>query len=138
MPITSRTALLGVLLAIAALAAPTSASAAATDPAPSSIELRLRRIATAIRERQGGATEVPRRGSDQLAYGFGNGGRGAFGNGRRGGFGNGARGGFVNVHPYYRGGGGFANGRGGGFVNARYGGGFVNGGPFRGGVFRNW
>ncbi|KEF40647.1 MAG: hypothetical protein ER33_15875 [Cyanobium sp. CACIAM 14] len=143
MPIHSRTALLGTLLAIAALASPVEAHAAAVAPAASTIELRLQRIAAAIRERRAAdprppAPEVGQR----LAYGFGNGGRGGFANGARGGFANGSgyRGGFANAHPYYGGGGGFVNGGGGGggFVNARYGGGFVNGGPYGGGAFRNW
>jgi rSAM-associated Gly-rich repeat protein len=145
MPITSRTALLGFFLALAALTVPAAAQAAlvpssASEPSSvepmasgssgASIEQRLRRISAAIRERHEGSGEAGVGAGDQrLAYGFVNGGRG--------GWGNAARGGFVNGHPYYGGGGGFRNG-GGGFVNARYGGGFVNGGPYRGGVFRNW
>lgn len=145
MTFTSRTALLGFLLALSTLAAqPAGATARATPPAaaddpavPSaSIEGRMGRIAAAFRERQGPAASAqasaPQEDSGTLlAYGFVNGvGRGGFANTRYGGFG--------NAHPYYGGGGvGFVNG-GGGFVNGRYGGGgFVNG-PVRGGVFRNW
>ncbi len=144
MPITTRTALLGFFLALAALTVPGPAQAAlapaaagesaAVEPSPpgraeATIEQRLRRISAAIRERQGQAGDAATDADQRLAYGFANGGRG--------GFANGARGGFANAHPYYGGGGGFRNG-GGGFANARYGGGFVNGGPYRGGVFRNW
>ncbi len=143
MPITTRTALLGFFLALAALTvpgpaqatlAPTAPEPAAVEPsagaqAESSIEQRLRRISAAIRDRQGQAGDAATDADQRLAFGFANGGRG--------GFANGARGGFANAHPYYGGGGGFRNG-GGGFVNARGGGGFVNGGPYRGGAFRNW
>jgi rSAM-associated Gly-rich repeat protein len=142
MPITSRTALLGFSLALAAFTVPAAGEAAvmpspasgssliepsACDSAAASIEQRLRRISAALQERRE-ASEDAAAGDQRLAYGFANGGRG--------GWGNAARGGFVNGHPYY-GGGGFRNG-GGGFVNARNGGGFVNGGPARGGAFRNW
>ncbi|MEI6830313.1 MAG: GrrA/OscA1 family cyclophane-containing rSAM-modified RiPP [Synechococcaceae cyanobacterium ELA445] len=134
MTFSSRTALLGFLLALSALAAqPAGATAVATTTSPlaASIEGRMGRIAAAFRERQG--LTAPQQGGGEgtlLSYGFANRVGG-------GGFVNGARGGFGNVHPYYGGGGvGFVNG-GGGFVNARNGGGFVNG-PVRGGVFRNW
>ncbi len=131
MSITTRSALLGFSLALAALTAPSAARAALT-PSPASgatIEQRLQRITAAIREQgePGGAAGAAA-GDQRLAYGFANAGRG--------GFANAARGGFVNGHPYY-GGSGFRNG-GGGFVNARGGGGFVNGGAGRGGAFRNW
>lgn len=132
MPITSRTALLGFSLALAALTAPAAVQAALL-PSPASgatIEQRLRRISAAIRAQVdvGGAADGAA-GDQRLAYGFANAGRG--------GWGNVAGGGFVNGHPYYGGGAGFRNG-GGGFVNARGGGGFVNGGAMRGGAFRNW
>jgi rSAM-associated Gly-rich repeat protein len=132
MPISSRTALLGFSLALAALTAPAAAQAALL-PSPASgatIEQRLQRIGAAMRgqlEASGDADVAA--GDQRLAYGFANAGRG--------GFANAARGGFVNGHPYYGGGAGFRNG-GGGFVNARGGGGFVNGGGMRGGAFRNW
>ncbi|MCP9796631.1 GrrA/OscA1 family cyclophane-containing rSAM-modified RiPP [Cyanobium sp. Lug-B] len=132
MPISSRTALLGFSLALAALTAPAAAQAALL-PSPASgatIEQRLQRIGAAMRgqlEASGDADVAA--GDQRLAYGFANAGRG--------GFANAARGGFVNGHPYYGGGAGFRNG-GGGFVNARGGGGFVNGGAMRGGAFRNW
>lgn len=132
MSITSRTALLGFCLALAAFTVPAAGQAAllpSTTSTGDSIEQRLRRISAAIqvqRETSGDADTAA--GDQRLAGGFANGGRG--------GFVNGGRGGFVNGHPYY-GGGGFRNG-GGGFVNARGGGGFVNGGGMRGGAFRNW
>jgi len=139
MPITTRTALLGFFLALAALTVPGAAQATlapvatggppAMEPstpgqAETTIEPRLRRISAAIRQRQGQGQDgdAATTGDQRLvAYGFANA----------------PRGGFANAHPYYGGGGGFRNG-GGGFVNARYGGGFVNGGPYGGGVFRNW
>jgi len=132
MPITSRTALLGFSLALAALTAPAPAQAALL-PSPgtgASIEQRLQRITAAFRD-QGDlrGADGASTGDQRLAYGFANAGRG--------GFANASRGGFVNGHPYYGGGAGFRNG-GGGFVNARGGGGFVNGGAMRGGAFRNW
>lgn len=132
MSITSRAALLGFSLALAALTAPGAAQAALL-PSPASgatIEQRLQRITAAFRAQgdQSGADGAAA-GDQRLAYGFANAGRG--------GFANAARGGFVNGHPYYGGGAGFRNG-GGGFVNARGGGGFVNGGALRGGAFRNW
>ncbi len=141
MPITTRTGLLGFLLALSALgaapvgAATSVASAAADHPEGTgspSIEQRLSRIAAAIRAREAHLTEDQKPGDDlQLAYGFVNRvGPGGFLNGPY-------RGAFRNVHPYYGGARGFVNG-GGGFVNGRYGGGsFVNA-PYRGGVFRNW
>ena len=140
MPITSRTALLGFCLALAAFTVPAAAQAALLPSTPAngdSIEQRLQRISAAIRDQRvvSGEADVPT-GDQRLAAGFANGGRGGFANGGRGGFANGGRGGFVNGHPYY-GGGGFRNGCG-GFVNATNGGGFVNGGVYRGGAFRNW
>jgi rSAM-associated Gly-rich repeat protein len=137
MPITSRTALLGFSLALAALTAPAPAQAALVPSSSggASIEQRLQRISAAMRGQRdvGGADDraTDRAAGDQrLAYGFANAGRGGWGNVAGGG-------GFVNAHPYYGGGAGFRNG-GGGFVNARGGGGFVNGGGMRGGAFRNW
>jgi rSAM-associated Gly-rich repeat protein len=141
MPITTRTGLLGFLLALSTLgAAPVEAAtqvAAATAEHPegagsASIEQRLSRIAAAIRAREVGLTEDQKPGDDlQVAYGFVN------RVGRPGGFLNGPyRGAFRNAHPYYGGARGFVNG-GGGFVNGGYRGGFVNA-PYRGGVFRNW
>jgi rSAM-associated Gly-rich repeat protein len=132
MPISSRTALLGFSLALAALTAPAAAQAALPpSPAPgATIEQRLQRITAAMRGQLEVSGDAGMAAGDQrLAYGFANAGRG--------GFANAARGGFVNGHPYYGGGAGFRNG-GGGFVNARGGGGFVNGGAMRGGAFRNW
>ena len=132
MSITSRAALLGFSLALAALTAPAAGQAALQPTSASgvSIEQRLQRITAAIREQaDGSGADGTSVGDQRLAYGFANGGRG--------GFANAARGGFVNGYPYYGGGGGFRNG-GGGFVNARGGGGFVNGGAMRGGAFRNW
>jgi rSAM-associated Gly-rich repeat protein len=132
MSITSRTALIGFSLALAALTAPAAGQAALLPSSASgaSIEQRLLRIGAAIREQvEGSGVDGSSAGDPRLALGFVNGGRG--------GWGNAARGGFVNGHPYYGGGGGFRNG-GGGFVNARGGGGFVNGGALRGGAFRNW
>ncbi len=132
MTFTTRTGLLGFLLALSALtASPATATGAAR---PTSIEARMDRIATALRAREQELGLAPQLAEDlQLAYGFVN---------RVGprGFVNGPyRGAFRNAHPYYGGGGrGFVNG-GGGFVNRGYGGGgFVNR-PYRGGgVFRNW
>lgn len=133
MPISSRTALLGFTLALAALTAPAAAQAALL-PSPASgatIEQRLQRISAAFRaQTEGGGAGGAAAGDQRLAYGFANAGRGGWGNVAGGG-------GFVNGHPYYGGGAGFRNG-GGGFVNARGGGGFVNGGGVRGGAFRNW
>lgn len=142
MDFSTRIGLLGFLLALSALSAPTSA---ATRPAsvlpPASIEARLSRITAALRERERLSGDAQSPGSGTLiSYGFANGSRGGgFANTRYGGAASGpGGGGFVNGHPYYGGGArGFVNG-GGGFVNGRYGGGgFVNG-PARGGVFRNW
>lgn len=132
MSITSRTALLGFSLALAALTAPAAGQAALLPPSVTgaSIEQRLLRIGAAMRDQLEVSGAADGAADDQrLAYGFANAGRG--------GFANAARGGFANAHPYYGGGGGFRNG-GGGFVNARGGGGFVNGGAMRGGAFRNW
>ncbi|MCT0206423.1 GrrA/OscA1 family cyclophane-containing rSAM-modified RiPP [Synechococcus sp. CS-1332] len=130
MSITSRAALLGFSLALAALTAPAAGQAALQSTSAGSIEQRLQRITAAIRDQgDGSVVDGFSAGDQRLALGFVNGGRG--------GFANAARGGFVNGHPYYGGGGGFRNG-GGGFVNARGGGGFVNGGGMRGGAFRNW
>lgn len=132
MPITSRTALLGFSLALAALTAPAAGQAALlpSSATGASIEQRLQRISAAFRAQgDGSGADSASAGDQRLAYGFANAGRG--------GFANAARGGFVNAHPYYGGGAGFRNG-GGGFVNARGGGGFVNGGGMRGGAFRNW
>ncbi len=132
MTLSSRTALLGFSLALAALTAPAAAQAALL-PSPASgatIEQRLQRISAAFRAQgEGGGADGAAAGDGRLAYGFANAGRGGWGNVAGGG-------GFVNGHPYY-GGSGFRNG-GGGFVNARGGGGFVNGGAVRGGAFRNW
>jgi rSAM-associated Gly-rich repeat protein len=132
MSITSRTALLGFSLALAALTAP-AAGQAALLPSPASgvsMEQRLLRIGAAMRDQLEASGHADMAAGDQrLALGFVNAGRG--------GWGNVAGGGFANAHPYYGGGGGFRNG-GGGFVNARGGGGFVNGGGVRGGAFRNW
>jgi rSAM-associated Gly-rich repeat protein len=143
MDITTRTGLLGFLLALSALGtAPAGASTgftpAAEEPSTAaespSIEHRLSRIAAALRAREAHLTEDQKPGKGlQVAYGFVNRvGPRAFVNGPY-------RGAFRNVHPYYGGARGFVNG-GGGFVNgARYGGGgFVNA-PYRGGgAFRNW
>ncbi|MEA5410199.1 GrrA/OscA1 family cyclophane-containing rSAM-modified RiPP [Synechococcus sp. BA-120 BA3] len=132
MPITSRTALLGFSLALAAFTAPAAVEAALlSSPARgATIEQRLQRISAAFRaQAAGGGADGASAGDQRLAYGFANAGRGGWGNVAGGG-------GFVNGHPYY-GGSGFRNG-GGGFVNARGGGGFVNGGGVRGGAFRNW
>ncbi len=132
MSITSRAALLGFSLALAALTAPAAGQAALlpSSATGASIEQRLLRIGAAMRVQRGASGDTNVAAGDQrLAYGFANAGRG--------GWGNVAGGGFVNGHPYYGGGGGFRNG-GGGFVNARGGGGFVNGGGIRGGAFRNW
>ena len=132
MSITSRTALLGFSLALAALTTPAAGQAALLPSSASapSIEQRLQRISAAFRAQgDGSGADGASAGDQRLAYGFANGGRG--------GFANAARGGFANAHPYYGGGGGFRNG-GGGFVNARGGGGFVNGGGMRGVAFRNW
>jgi rSAM-associated Gly-rich repeat protein len=132
MPITSRTALIGFSLALAALTAPAAGQAALLPSSANgaSIEQRLQRISAAFRALgEGSGADGSSNSVQRLAYGFANAGRG--------GFANAARGGFVNGHPYYGGGGGFRNG-GGGFVNARGGGGFVNGGAMRGGAFRNW
>ena len=124
MSITSRTALLGFSLALAALTAPAAGQAALLPSSASapSIEQRLQRISAAFRAQgDGSGADGASAGDQRLAYGFANAARGCF----------------ANAHPYYGGGGGFRNG-GGGFVNARGGGGFVNGGCMRGGAFRNW
>ncbi len=139
MDFTTRTGLLGFLLALAALNVP-PASAAASPAA--SIESRLSRIAAAIRERESSLPASARSGPGALlAYGFVNGrGPGGWANTRYGGAAAGPYGGaFGNAHPYYGGGGlGFVNG-GGGFVNARPGGGAFANAPYRGGgAFRNW
>ncbi|MFN5119452.1 MAG: GrrA/OscA1 family cyclophane-containing rSAM-modified RiPP [Cyanobacteriota bacterium] len=133
MSITSRTSLLGFLLALSALGAPSAQATSSPLPATlasgqsqPSIEARLRRITAALREQEG-----QRQPGDQESMLISAG----FVNGRGGGWVNTPHyGGFSN-HPYY-GTGHFVNG-GGGFVNARPGGGFVNARP--GGVgFRNW
>ncbi len=132
----SRSRLFGILLitaslpfdAAAALATGLGSPPAVADPplpageTAAGLEERLRRIAAAVRERQGPAAEAPPQGlpADAQARVFINGPRVGWGNGgfRNGGFRNG---GFRN--------GGFYNG---GFRN----GGFYNGG-FRNGGFRN-
>jgi rSAM-associated Gly-rich repeat protein len=142
MDFTTRTGLLGFLLALSALGtAPAGAVEIATNESaaiesaagePASIEQRLSRIAAAMRAREVDLAEDQKPVGDlQLAYGFVNRvGPRAFVNGPY-------RGAFRNAHPYYGGGRGFVNG-GGGFVNGRYrGGSFVNA-PYRGGAFRNW
>jgi rSAM-associated Gly-rich repeat protein len=130
MTITSRAGMLGVLISLTALAVPAAAATGTASTAASpSIEARLSRIATALRDLHGGL-DGPALADQQLAAGFVN---GRYGGAVRGP----AGGGFVNGHPYYGGASrGFVNG-GGGFVNGGYGGGFVNAVP-RGGVFRNW
>jgi rSAM-associated Gly-rich repeat protein len=96
MPITSRTALLGFSLALAALTAPAPAQAALlpTPATGATIEQRLQRITAAFRAQgdQSGA-DGPAAGDQRLAYGFANAGRGGWGNVAGGG-------GFVNGHPY--------------------------------------
>ncbi|MCP9771539.1 rSAM-associated Gly-rich repeat protein [Synechococcus sp. Tobar12-5m-g] len=138
MTITSRAGMLGVLISLTVLALPSAWATGTGNPAATgTIEARLSRIATALRERQGGIdgptpASAHRQGPDQhIAAGFVN---GRYGGAVRGPGG----GGFVNGHPYYGGASrGFVNG-GGGFVNGAYGGGgFLNAAP-RGGVFRNW
>jgi rSAM-associated Gly-rich repeat protein len=138
MNFTTRTGLLGFLLALSALGtAPAGAvDSAANESAasePATIEQRLSRIAAAMRDREVDLAEDQKPVGDlQLAYGFVNRvGPRAFVNGPY-------RGAFRNAHPYYGGTRGFVNG-GGGFVNggAYRGGSFVNA-PYRGGAFRNW
>lgn len=91
MSITSRTALLGFSLALAALTAPAAGQAAVQPTSVTgSIEQRLQRIGAAFRA-QGdlsGADGVSA-GDQRLAYGFANAGRGGFANAARGGFVNG-------------------------------------------------
>lgn len=150
MNITTRTGLLGFLLALSAFAAtaagsppPATAHFDARFDAPSSasgpIEARLRRISAAFRDQQPGDGDGPsaagiaigagQRDGNLLVAGFANGGGGGgFANGRYGGAAVGpGGGGFANGHAYYGGASrGFVNG-GGGFVNGSSGGGgFVN------------
>lgn len=118
----SRSSLLLLLLAFAALAQPALARSSHANAAGVEVEARLERISLALLERFGGVT-VPEPDS-RLARGFVNGGPGR-------GFVNGVNRGFVNNHRYYGGSRSFVNGgggyRGGGFVNAaRPGVGFVN------------
>jgi rSAM-associated Gly-rich repeat protein len=155
MSLSSRSSLLGFLLALPAIGLPASNAALNPSPDPavpleatteieratpplSSVEARLQRLAAVIRSQEKDLAPGDRPGDDMLtAAVWGNGG------------GNGA---FVNGHPYYgrpgflNGGGGWRNGgyfgNGGGWRNGgaawRNGGG---GGAWRnggGGGFRNW
>lgn len=141
MNITTRTGLVGFLLALSAFSI--SAANATTNQSRNSspsIEGRLNRITAAIQQRESQWQDEAKPGDDILmARGFADGSRGGGWNQfARGGSASGPGGAnFNNFHPAYGGGGGawrdtggFANGAygGGGFVNGSGGGaGFVNG-----------
>ncbi|QEY31021.1 rSAM-associated Gly-rich repeat protein [Synechococcus sp. RSCCF101] len=119
-PISSRTTQLGLLLALATLAAPATATlhTAPAAQGQQTVEQRLSRLTAALQDRG-----LARPQHTELALGFIN--------GRYGGAARGPRGrGFVNGHRYYGGPArGFVNGggyRGGSFANLRPGRGFVN------------
>lgn len=126
MAITTRTRLLGYLLALAVVSAvPETAAAAGAEPRgddAASVDARLSRIARALQERTEAppAAGSPSAADPLLAYGWADG-RGNRGwvNTRYGGAARGGRGSWVNAHPYYGPRRVFANG-GGGFYNARY------------------
>jgi rSAM-associated Gly-rich repeat protein len=125
MAITTRTRLLGYLLALSVLSAvPETAAAAGPQTGAggsASVDARLSRIARALQAR----AEAPAAGSPSaadplLAYGWADG-RGNRGwvNTRYGGAARGGRGSWANANPYYGPRRVFSNG-GGGFYNARY------------------
>jgi rSAM-associated Gly-rich repeat protein len=121
--ISNTTGLVGFLLVLSTLSISASAEAAATPL--NTIEARLSRLATTVRER---AEQLPEstENPDLLAIGWAD--------GRGGAWGNGGGGGFINSRPWRNGwadGGGFWNSRpawrnGGSFVNRGGGGGFIN------------
>jgi rSAM-associated Gly-rich repeat protein len=105
--ISNTTGLVGFLLVLSTLSISASAEAAATPL--NTIEARLSRLATTVRER---AEQLPEstENPDLLAIGWADGRGGAWGNG----------GGFWNSRPAWRNGGSFVNrGGGGGFINRR-------------------
>jgi rSAM-associated Gly-rich repeat protein len=132
MNITNRTGLVGFLLILAALNVPSSAEA--TTEQPATIEARLSRLSSAVRER---VNQLPNPEEDPTlqAFGWADGSRNrGWVNGRVGGWTDGHRGSFVNARPWGNGWsdfGRFNNFRpgwlnGSSFGNARPGGGFLN------------
>ncbi len=123
MKITNRTGLVGFFLVLAALSTATTSTAQAPTEQPKTIEARLSRLSSAVRER---ANQLPNPSEEPtlqaLGWGDGRGGRGWV-NSRRGGWGDGFGGSFVNVNPWRN---GWADG--GGFYNFRPG--WINGGSF--------
>jgi rSAM-associated Gly-rich repeat protein len=126
---TTRSSLLALLLALAAVtgasppvtAAPPVAPDAAEETGTSTVDARLGRITRALRQRSPRAADR-RDAGILLARGFANGSRGSAYRGPRGR-------GFANGHGYYGGNRTFVNGRGGypgGFANGARGRGFVN------------
>jgi rSAM-associated Gly-rich repeat protein len=130
--IRNRTGLVGFLLALSTLSLP-SATQAATSQAHS-IEARLSRLSSAVRERMNQLPDTTEEPSLQaLGWADGRGSR-AWVNSRVGGWADGHGGGFGNARPWRNGwadGGGFFNsrpgwGNGGSFINSRPGGSFLN------------
>lgn len=118
MDITTKTSLVGFLLAVSALSLPATA---ANSPTPETegtaptIESRLLRLTEAIRERTQQLPETSDFTSEEIARGWADGrGRRGWVDTRRGGWANGNRGSFVNRNPW-------RNGWGdrGGFFNTR-------------------
>mgnify|MGYP002777016023 CR=1 FL=1 len=132
MDINNKTGLVGFLLILAALSIP--ATAQATPEQPTTIEARLSRLSSAMRER---IEQLPSPEQDPtlqaIGWGDGRGNRGWV-NSRVGGWADGSRGSFANARPWRNGWsdfGRFYNYRpswlnGGGFGNVRPGGGFLN------------
>ncbi|HEY9643635.1 MAG TPA: GrrA/OscA1 family cyclophane-containing rSAM-modified RiPP [Coleofasciculaceae cyanobacterium] len=95
MKITAKTSLMGFLVALSAISASTP-TIAATDTAPQTVEGRLSRLTTLVRERANQLPVSEQLSSEQLvAIAWGNGGGGAWRNGGGGGgaWGNGGGGG---------------------------------------------
>lgn len=115
MNITTKTSLMGFIMALSAFSVSTTATVA-TDAVPQTIEGRLSRLTTVIRERANQLPVSDRLSPEQLvALGWADGGRGGWVNGRRGGWADGRGGGsWGNVNAWRNGwadGGGFANWR---------------------------
>ena len=130
MNITTKTGLVGFILALSVLNIPKAQANITSHPSessPTTIEQRLTRLSTAIRQRDNTlGNPTPDWDDSQRTARWINGSRGGWANRRYGG------GGFVNR----RGGGGFVNrGYGGGFANRSWPNGWRNGGGF---LNRRW
>lgn len=107
MDITTRTSLVGFLLAVSALSLPAAAANSPTSEiatTPQTVESRLSRLTEAIRERTQQLPEASAFTSDEIAFGWGDGrGRRGWVNTRGGGWVNSNRGGFANRNPWRNG-----------------------------------